>query len=232
MIRPTPIRIALVTLVAACLGCPGSLEDPGRFADAGAACPDVPQDIFGKICSTSGCHDAVDKMGGLDLQSPNVTSRLVGVPSTGGPGLLINPSNPATSALYTKLTPMVPFGVRMPFNEPPLDDATIACVLDWITAQVADAGSQDGALASDATESDGPVSEGSASDDSSDDGSAPDDASVPDDASSPMDDAGSVTMDAGRAPDARVPMRDASSSGTPDASSVRDASPPADAMGD
>jgi hypothetical protein len=218
MVRPTPFRIALAGLVAASVGCPGSLEDPGRFSDAATACPDVPQDIFGKVCSTPGCHSSVDKMLGLDLQSPDVASRLVGVPATGGPGLLIDPANPAMSIIYMKLTAMPPYGVRMPFNEPPLDDATIACVLEWITAEVADAGAED---ASDATIE-----------------AAPEDALPGDDAASPppatdaavTEDAATV-LDAGKAPDARAVVKDASTPPVPDAS-VRDAAPPVDAPGD
>jgi hypothetical protein len=130
-----PFRMATVALVAACAGCPGNLEDPGRFmANGMAACPDVPQEVFLKICGTAGCHSTADKMLGLDLQSPDVASRLTGVSAMGGPGLLIDPSSPAMSVIYTKLTPTPPFGVRMPFARTPLDDSTIACVLQWITA--------------------------------------------------------------------------------------------------
>lgn len=131
----TSFRMATVALVVACAGCPGSLEDPGRFmANGTAACPDVPQDVFLKICGAPGCHSTADKMLGLDLQSPDVASRLTGVSAMGGPGLLIDPSNPAMSVIYTKLTLTPPFGVRMPFARTPLDDGTIACVLQWITA--------------------------------------------------------------------------------------------------
>jgi len=211
MIRWSPIRIAIVGLVVSCVGCPGSLEDPARFGDAAGSCPDVPQDVFVKVCSTPGCHSAVDKMLGLDLQSPGVSSRLIGVQATGGTGLLIDPSDPAMSILYTKLTATPPFGVRMPFNESPLDDATIACVLSWITQQVGDAG-DDGALASpEASEDAAPAS---------DDASSPMfDAAAPDDA---------ATVDASKAADARAPVKDASGTPVADAS-IRDAALPSDA---
>jgi hypothetical protein len=216
MNRTILIRAAIVSVVAACVGCPASLEDPGRFTDAlGGPCPDVPQDVFIKVCSTAGCHSAVDKMLGLDLQSPDVASRLVGVNAVGGPGLLVDPSSPSTSILYTKLTATPPFGARMPFAEAPLPDATIACVLQWITLQVADAGSED-AGPEEAAADDGPP--------------------VDDSSPAPVEDAASedatAPVDAGKAPDARAPVKDAGGSGTPDAS-VRDASsPPADAKAD
>jgi hypothetical protein len=217
MIHLTPLRIAVVTLVAACVGCPGSLEDPSRFSDAAGSCPDVPTALFATTCSTTaGCHSATDKQLGLDLQTPGVASRLIGVHPVGGPGLLVDPSNPAMSVVYTKLTAMPPFGVRMPFGEAPLDDATVACVLQWITLQVTDGGAD--SSASDAAADDGP---------GSDDSSSP----PPDDATMPIDDATTPPPpDAGTGkPDARAPMKDASTGGM-DASPIREASaPPADA---
>jgi hypothetical protein len=215
MIRTVLKRTAVVSFVATCIGCPANLEDPGRFSDATGPCPDVPQDVFVKVCSTPGCHSAVDKMLGLDLQSPDVASRLVGVHAVGGgTGLLIDPSSPAMSVLYTKLTPNPPFGVRMPFTRPALDDATIACVLQWITLQVSDAGGDDGP-AEEASPGDGSQSDDGASPPAPGLDAAPEDASAP--------------LDAGKAPDARAVTKDASG---PDAS-VRDASkPPADATVD
>ncbi len=85
-------------------------------------------------CTGVGCHSSQDKEQGLDLQSPNLAARLVGTAASEGPGLLIDPSTPANSVLYTKLTATPPFGVRMPEGATPLDSATIACVLAWITS--------------------------------------------------------------------------------------------------
>ena len=58
--------------------------------------------------------------------------RLSGKKAMGGPGLLIDPTTPTASVLYTKLTPTPPFGARMPLVGAPLSDADIACVLSWI----------------------------------------------------------------------------------------------------
>jgi hypothetical protein len=119
-------------------GCPGSLDDPARFLSGvggdGSACPDIPTTVFVPICATAGCHTAADKIQGLDLQSPDAASRLVGACARGG-GLLVDPANPSDSVVYTKLTFTPPFGSRMPLGKPPLDDATTACVLAWISAQ-------------------------------------------------------------------------------------------------
>jgi hypothetical protein len=156
--RRALVRFAWLPLVTASLvACAGSLEDPALFlsaaastsqADAGAAvanggasagegeggvnCPDVPQAIFAVTCTASTCHSHMNQAQGLDLQSPNIASRLIRVASTEGPGLLIDPSAPSNSVLYTKLAPTPPFGVRMPDGLPPLDDGEIACVLAWI----------------------------------------------------------------------------------------------------
>jgi hypothetical protein len=154
-------------LGAALLGCPGALDDPARFLGAagndaavaqdaelpevgelpgdGASCPDVPQAILRSNCTSAGCHNAQDKAQGLDLQSPGVGMRLVGVPAREGPGLLIDSSAPSSSVLYTKLTSRPPFGARMPLAGA-LDDPAIACVLAWIVHPT-DAGfSTDGAF--------------------------------------------------------------------------------------
>lgn len=139
---------ALLSPALAWTGCAGSLEDPDMFmlqGDAGApveaaveaasapTCTDVPT-LFAKSCATTGCHDATTKAEGLDLVSPSLASRLVGVPSVEGVGLLIDPSTPPKSVLYTKLLANPPFGARMPTGGS-LDPSTIACVSMWVTSQ-------------------------------------------------------------------------------------------------
>ena len=207
--RPVFVRVLVGALVAVCVGCPGSLEDPDRFAldGAGAACPDITQTLFPTDCATAQCHSAAVKQQGLDLQSPDVLARLVGVPATGGPGLLIDPSTPQASVIYTKLTATPPFGARMPFGETPLDDGTVACVLQWITAQV-----------------DGGASDGSTADATVEDGSAGDDATPAGD-DGPSDEA-SPGGGNDAASEAAVPVHDAGSPRDAATMHVHDASPP------
>ena len=129
-----PLFLALVALVALA-GCPGSLEDPQRFADQfGGGCPDVPA-LFQSSCASAGCHSTSDLAGSLDLASPMVFGRLSGKMAAGGPGLLIDPDQPEASVLYSKLTAAPPFGSRMPLAAEALDDATVACVLAWIDGE-------------------------------------------------------------------------------------------------
>ncbi len=61
-------------------GCPGSLSNPDAFVDGGTA-PKEAQDVFDESCAYAGCHDDVTMAGDLDLSSPGVESRVVGVSS-------------------------------------------------------------------------------------------------------------------------------------------------------
>jgi hypothetical protein len=159
------------------VGCPTSLDEPGRFglngsasgsdrggddADGGGtggvlgeggACPDIPR-FFAATCTASSCHNASDEAQGLDLQSPDAAPRLVSVMATEGPGLLVDPSAPSASILYLKLTASPPFGAQMPLGQKPLSGAMTACVLDWIeSGEMAGAspGEAEGGAESDAT---------------------------------------------------------------------------------
>jgi hypothetical protein len=154
----TPIRLALLAFLLGGVACPGTLSDLAAFEGAGvdagatadaaptAACPDVPT-VFVQSCGVAGCHDATTKAEALDLASPDVAARLVGVLAVEGNGLLIDPTSPGASVVYTKLTATPPFGGRMPTGTP-LDDATIQCVLSWVTSEAGqtfeDAGSPSG----------------------------------------------------------------------------------------
>jgi hypothetical protein len=152
------VRVTALLSGGVTWGCPGTLDDPARFVDAGAAgaadvsapvqgeeageagalgsCPDVPA-LLAQTCTASTCHSASNKAQGLDLQSPDLAARLVGVPATEGPGLLVDPSAPTKSVLYAKLTANPPFEARMPLGAAPLDAPTLACVLDWVTQTAA-----------------------------------------------------------------------------------------------
>lgn len=136
---------ALVAIGAA--GCIGSLDHRERFLDGGdtgssvdtggrTCMPgyDVPRDLFARSCNNAGCHDSTAS-GGLNLQSANVASRLVGVHAM-TPGctdrLLIDPADLSRSFLIVKLgTPPSMCGSRMPLGGTPLTQAEIDCVYVW-----------------------------------------------------------------------------------------------------
>jgi hypothetical protein len=130
-------------------GCPGTLHDKERFltdaapsgegdADAGedpGACGDVVTRIFVPSCGGTGCHGAMAPQQGLDLVSPGVAARVVGVSGTGCTGTLAAPADPANSLLYTKLATSPSCGAQMPLARPPLSSADAACILAWIAGQ-------------------------------------------------------------------------------------------------
>ena len=130
-------------------GCPGSLDDPQRFQSAGlVSCDERVQNIFSTICSTAGCHSSTEPAQGLDLQSPDVTSRLVGVEPTGPgcTGVLVTAGDPDQSLLYQKLTGAPPCGIPMPFGGKPLSSRDLGCVKSWIIGLGAgDGGTSDAA---------------------------------------------------------------------------------------
>lgn len=131
---------ALCTLSA----CPGTLEDKERFlvdagpngSDSGSdECGDVPTRVFVASCGNTGCHGATAPQQGLDLVSPGLNARVVGVQAKSCSGILADPQNPAGSLLYSKLLTQPKCGSQMPLARPPLSDADQQCVLAWIAAQ-------------------------------------------------------------------------------------------------
>jgi len=156
--------LALPALSLALVGCPGKLHDKQAFlayeaehAGAGAAppgeagapaqlpetagtsntdpCGDVVARIFVPSCGGTGCHSATASQQDLDLVSPDVASRVVGVSGKACLQTLADPQDPEGSLLYQKLLPQPPCGAPMPLARPPLGSADIACVKSWIAAQ-------------------------------------------------------------------------------------------------
>jgi hypothetical protein len=135
------VGLSLAILGACAIGaCAAPLDDPARFSELGqgggpGSCGDVPSTVFHKTCAQSGCHTAATKAQGLDFESPGVEYRVINVCATEGPGRLVDTQAPSSSIIFEKLSPNPPFGSRMPLGQPPLDDATMACVLAWISNQ-------------------------------------------------------------------------------------------------
>ena len=144
----------LLALGALCLfaGCPGTLADKelyeaaldgargldGAGGSAGAEagpCGDVVARIFLPTCGGTSCHGTNAPQQDLDLVSPGLASRVVGVTAKGCSVMLANPADPESSLIYQKLSPTPPCGAPMPLARPPLSRAEVACVLAWIAAQ-------------------------------------------------------------------------------------------------
>jgi hypothetical protein len=133
-------------------GCPGTLADKELYEAAldgagrpngadGAAgadrgpCGDVVARIFVPTCGGTSCHGTQAPQQDLDLVTPGVASRVVGVAAKGCSVMLADPANPEASLIYQKLSPTPPCGSPMPLARPPLSRADAACVLTWIAAQ-------------------------------------------------------------------------------------------------
>lgn len=153
-------RVALVGALTTLGGCPGELSNKEEFeayaeshGDAGAStmstagtssgtsgsagsgsCGDVVTRIFVPSCGGTGCHSAVGPQQGLDLVSPGVASRVVGVAAKQCLQVLADPANPEESVMYKKLLIRPECGAQMPLARPPLSSADVACVLAWIAA--------------------------------------------------------------------------------------------------
>ena len=130
----TTLLLATVTLALA--GCPGTLDDPERFFPA--ECGDVEATLLVPRCGTlAGCHVAELPAGDLDLTTPGIAARVVGVSATAACGgqNLADPASPETSILYLKVTDAPPCGSRMPLGSADLTEAEQACLRDWIAAQ-------------------------------------------------------------------------------------------------
>jgi hypothetical protein len=155
-VRSVPRLVALALALSLLSGCPGKLSDKQEFLDyaaahpntgvagddpaaAGAAsvdpCGDVVTRVLVPSCGGTGCHSATAPQQGLDLVSPDVTSRVVGVSAKVCGSILVDPQNPEASLMYQKLLPLPKCGAQMPLARPPLSSSDTACVLAWIAAQ-------------------------------------------------------------------------------------------------
>jgi hypothetical protein len=85
--------------------------------------------IFRRACD--GCHregGEGDLRSGFELET-YVQLRAGGARSMGA---IVVDGEPCASILWQKIGPAPPFGERMPMGQPPLPDAEIALIHDWI----------------------------------------------------------------------------------------------------
>jgi hypothetical protein len=89
--------------------------------------------VFTPTCATSGCHAGVGAQQGLRLEEATSYGLLVNVPSAeNGAVLRVEPGNPNNSYLIQKLEGTASVGDRMPLGGPPLAQATIDVIRQWI----------------------------------------------------------------------------------------------------
>jgi predicted metal-binding protein len=136
MHRPFAAIIAVFTLG----GCAGELASPERFV---SCAPGRVEKIFDNKCSS--CHNASDPQGGLDLASANVQSRIVGVNTLGSgdcAGRKLVSVDGEMHVLLDKLADSPSCGGGMPLGSGSLTEIERACIAQWVTVAVEQAGGQ------------------------------------------------------------------------------------------
>lgn len=134
------MRSRLILVFAIFLTACGELETPtdpggggGEPIDQSATFTRVQNEIFTPTCARLGCHDTIGQQSQMVLVSGRAYAQIVNVPSVEMPSLRrIQPNDPANSYLYRKITGAGITGDRMPQSLPPLSDAQIALVRNWI----------------------------------------------------------------------------------------------------
>lgn len=148
-------------------GCPGSIDEEmfrasresstqtDATSEGGTSnCPsDVNATIIMAKCATAGCHSTMARAGSLDLESPNLGSRLIGVAATSAacaPRMLVTVTNgTADGVLFGRLLENPPCGLRMPLGMPGLSANEIACLRSYVATLPT--GGSDGGTSMDAS---------------------------------------------------------------------------------
>lgn len=132
-------RALLVAISGALLGCAGDgegLDENGRPLDSGPlplapTFASIQQNVFTPTCTR--CHAGASAPTGLRLDEASSYAMLVNVASVEVPSLRrVRPGDPDLSYLIQKLEGRAAVGGRMPLNSPPLPQATIDVVRQWI----------------------------------------------------------------------------------------------------
>jgi len=133
--------IAAITLaLAACGGGSGEgLDQNGQPLSTGGAAPLAPTlasiqvNVFSVSCAISGCHGGGTVQFGLSLDAGLSAGNLINVASPQDATLIrVIPGNPSGSFLIQKLEGTQTVGRRMPDFSPPLPQATIDVIRQWI----------------------------------------------------------------------------------------------------
>ena len=130
------VFLTLTSLVlAACTGGDGSglppTLPPGAF---GPNFSEIQANVLTPTCATTGCHQGAGAPQGLRLDAANSYGLLVGVPSSQSSSVLRTaPGDPNNSYLIQKLEGTASVGAQMPLNAPPVEQASIDVIRQWIT---------------------------------------------------------------------------------------------------
>jgi methionine-rich copper-binding protein CopC len=130
-----------VALLAACAGNGKGLDANGQPLGSGngsapvltASFQSIQDNVFTPICVH--CHSGAGAPQGLELDASHSYALLVSVPSSEESGVLrVTAGDPNSSYLVQKLEGSAGIvGAQMPFGGPPLPQATIDVIRQWIT---------------------------------------------------------------------------------------------------
>lgn len=132
-------RVLWIAISTALLGCAGDgegLDENGRPLDGGPVplaptFASIQQNVFTPQCTV--CHSGAAAPLGLRLDEASSYAMLVNVASVEVSGLSrVLPGNPDQSYLVQKIEGRAAVGGRMPLNAPPLPQATIDVIRQWI----------------------------------------------------------------------------------------------------
>lgn len=135
--RRHPIPILAALACAACAGNGDGLDQNGRPGDGGssaltATLQSIQENVFTPICTA--CHVGASAPRGLRLDATNSYNLLVGIPSAEVPSIQrVKPGDPDNSYLVQKIEGHAAVGAQMPLGGPPLPQATILVIRQWIT---------------------------------------------------------------------------------------------------
>jgi len=121
-------------ILAGCTGGDGSglppLVPPGEFDPTFSA---IQANVFVPNCATTGCHLGAGAPQGLRLDDASSYGMLVGVPSSESASKLrVAPGDADNSYLIQKLEGTASVGAQMPLNAPPIAQASIDVIRQWI----------------------------------------------------------------------------------------------------
>ena len=133
--------LLLAACAAACAGNGEGLDQNGQPISPGnpgggpitADFQSIQDNVFTPICAQ--CHSGASAPEGLQLDAGHSYNLLVGVPSVEQPSLLrVKAADADSSYLVQKIEGLASIsGDRMPRGEPPLPQATIDAIRQWIT---------------------------------------------------------------------------------------------------
>jgi hypothetical protein len=130
------ILVSLALILTAC----GNLETVTGPDDVGSDPIDqtatftrVQNEVFTPTCSVIGCHNPIGQQSQMVLTAGRAYGDIVGRPSVEMPSInRVTAFDAPNSYLYRKITGAGITGDRMPQGQPPLTEAQIRLIRDWI----------------------------------------------------------------------------------------------------